>query len=58
MLIYDLGGGPFDVTLLEMFGGVLVVKASSGVNQLGGKNFDERLMGIRKAIRKLYRRTL
>ena len=41
ILVYDLGGGTFDVTLLEMFGGVLEVKASSGDNALGGKDFDE-----------------
>lgn len=45
LLVYDLGGGTFDVTLLEMFGGVLEVKASSGNNALGGKDFDERLIG-------------
>ena len=44
ILIYDLGGGTFDVTLLEMFDGVLEVKASSGDNSLGGKDFDERIM--------------
>ena len=44
ILVYDLGGGTFDVTLLEMFGGVLEVKASSGDNALGGKDFDERLI--------------
>ncbi len=44
ILVYDLGGGTFDVTLLEMFGGVLEVKASSGDNQLGGKDFDECLV--------------
>lgn len=46
VLVYDLGGGTFDVTLLEMFDGVLEVKASSGDNQLGGKDFDERLMNL------------
>lgn len=46
ILVYDLGGGTFDVTLLEMFDGVLDVKASSGDNQLGGKDFDEVLMDI------------
>ena len=50
VLVYDLGGGTFDVTLLEMFGGVLEVKASSGDNQLGGKDFDDLLM------KELYRR--
>ena len=44
ILVYDLGGGTFDVTLLEMFGGVLEVKASSGDNKLGGKDFDECLI--------------
>lgn len=43
-LVYDLGGGTFDVTLLEMFEGVLEVKASSGDNKLGGKDFDQRLI--------------
>lgn len=44
VLVYDLGGGTLDVTVLEMFEGVLEVKASSGNNQLGGKDFDEKLM--------------
>ncbi|MCC8018038.1 MAG: Hsp70 family protein, partial [Lachnospiraceae bacterium] len=44
ILVYDLGGGTFDVTLLEMFDGVLEVKASSGDNQLGGKDFDQKLI--------------
>ena len=44
ILVYDLGGGTFDITLLEMFDGVLEVKASSGDNQLGGKDFDECLI--------------
>lgn len=44
ILVYDLGGGTLDVTVLEMFEGVLDVKASSGDNQLGGKDFDQRLM--------------
>jgi molecular chaperone DnaK len=44
ILVYDLGGGTLDVTVLEMFEGVLEVKASSGNNKLGGKDFDQRLM--------------
>ena len=44
ILVYDLGGGTFDVTLLEMFSGVLEVKASNGDNQLGGKDFDQKLI--------------
>lgn len=46
ILVYDLGGGTFDVTLLEMFGGVLEVKASAGDNKLGGKDFDEKIMNL------------
>lgn len=41
ILVYDLGGGTFDVTVLEMIEGSLDVMASRGVNQLGGKDFDE-----------------
>lgn len=41
ILVYDLGGGTFDVTVLEMFCGILEVKASRGNNCLGGKDFDE-----------------
>lgn len=44
ILIYDLGGGTLDVTVLEMFEGVLDVKASCGNNRLGGKDFDQQLM--------------
>lgn len=41
ILVYDLGGGTFDVSVLEMLEGSLDVLASRGVNQLGGKDFDE-----------------
>jgi len=44
LLVYDLGGGTLDVTLLEMFEGVLEVKASSGNNMLGGTDFDDKLI--------------
>jgi len=40
VLVYDLGGGTFDVSVLEMFEGVLDVRASAGNNQLGGGDFD------------------
>ncbi|RKG98867.1 molecular chaperone DnaK [Corallococcus sp. CA053C] len=43
VLVYDLGGGTFDVSVLEMFQGVLDVKASAGNNQLGGSDFDQLL---------------
>lgn len=41
VLVYDLGGGTFDVSILEMTGGVLRVMATSGNNQLGGDDFDQ-----------------
>ena len=44
ILVYDLGGGTFDVTVLELSEGVLDVLASTGNSQLGGKDLDERLM--------------
>lgn len=42
-LVYDLGGGTFDVSIVEMFSGVLEVKASTGDRMLGGEDFDWRL---------------
>jgi molecular chaperone DnaK len=44
VLVFDLGGGTLDVTVLELFEGVVDVKASSGNNHLGGKDFDEIIM--------------
>ncbi len=44
VLVYDLGGGTFDVSVLEMFEGVLDVKASSGNNHLGGGDFDRTIV--------------
>jgi molecular chaperone DnaK len=44
VLVYDLGGGTLDVTVLELFEGVLDVKASRGNNHLGGKDFDGIIM--------------
>jgi molecular chaperone DnaK len=44
VLVYDLGGGTLDVTVLELFEGVIDVKASNGNNRLGGKDFDEIIM--------------
>jgi molecular chaperone DnaK len=45
VLVYDFGGGTLDVTALEFFEGVIDVKASCGNNHLGGKDFDEIIMG-------------
>ncbi len=44
ILVYDLGGGTFDVSILEIDEGYLGVKATSGNNRLGGDDFDRRLM--------------
>ncbi|MDR1175120.1 MAG: Hsp70 family protein [Treponema sp.] len=44
VLVYDLGGGTLDITVLELFEGVIDVKASRGNNRLGGKDFDEIIM--------------
>lgn len=44
LLVYDLGGGTFDVSVVEMMSGILEVKASAGNNHLGGEDFDWRLV--------------
>ncbi len=44
VLVYDLGGGTFDVSILELGDGVFEVKSTSGNNKLGGDDFDERIM--------------
>ena len=44
ILVYDLGGGTFDVSILELGDGVFEVKATSGNNHLGGDDFDQRIM--------------
>ncbi len=46
VLVYDLGGGTLDVSVLEMFEGVLDVKASAGNNRLGGTDFDRALVDL------------
>ena len=43
ILVYDLGGGTFDVSILELGDGVFEVKATSGNNRLGGDDFDARV---------------
>ena len=43
ILVYDLGGGTFDVSILELGDGVFEVKSTSGNNHLGGDDFDERV---------------
>ena len=44
ILVYDLGGGTFDVSLLEIGDGVFEVKATNGDTHLGGDDFDDRVM--------------
>ncbi len=44
ILVYDLGGGTFDVSILELGDGVFEVKATSGNNRLGGDDFDDRII--------------
>ena len=44
ILVYDLGGGTFDVSILEIGDGVFEVKATSGNNRLGGDDFDKLIM--------------
>lgn len=44
ILVFDLGGGTFDVSILELGDGVFEVKATSGNNLLGGDDFDDRII--------------
>ncbi|RKR89135.1 molecular chaperone DnaK [Micromonospora pisi] len=44
VLVFDLGGGTFDVSLLELGDGVIEVKSTSGDNHLGGDDWDERII--------------
>jgi molecular chaperone DnaK len=44
ILVYDLGGGTFDVSILEIGDGVFEVKSTSGNNHLGGDDFDKKIM--------------
>ncbi|WP_073974189.1 Hsp70 family protein [Erythrobacter donghaensis] len=45
-LVFDLGGGTFDVSIVEMFEGIVEVRASAGDNRLGGDDFDEVLVKL------------
>ena len=44
IVVFDLGGGTFDVSILEISGGVFEVKATNGDTMLGGEDFDEELL--------------
>ncbi len=59
-LVFDLGGGTFDVSIVEMFEGIVEVRASAGDNRLGGDDFDavlvklvEPLLGAPDALAKI-----
>jgi molecular chaperone HscC len=45
-LVFDLGGGTFDVSILEMFEGVIEVRSTTGDNRLGGEDFNELLIDM------------
>lgn len=45
-LVFDLGGGTFDVSIVEMFEGIVEVRASAGDNRLGGDDFDDVLVKL------------
>jgi molecular chaperone DnaK len=49
ILVYDLGGGTFDVSILEISDGVFEVKATAGNNRLGGDDFDQAIIDWMKA---------
>lgn len=46
IMVYDLGGGTFDVSIIEIVEGVIEVLATNGDNHLGGDDFDERIVNF------------
>ncbi|KAF2707554.1 heat shock protein-like protein [Pleomassaria siparia CBS 279.74] len=59
VLIYDLGGGTFDVSLLHIQGGVFTVKATAGDTHLGGSDFDTALLDhFKKEFLKKYKKDI
>ena len=56
VLIFDLGGGTFDVSVLQLEGGVFAVQATGGDTHLGGEDFDARLVDHVRASRHTRRR--
>ncbi len=53
LLVFDLGGGTFDVTIMEIFEGVLEIQATAGESRLGGEDFTDLLLG--RALRRMDR---
>jgi molecular chaperone HscC len=45
-LVFDLGGGTFDVSIVEIFDGIIEVRASAGDNRLGGEDFNEVIVDL------------
>ncbi len=45
-LVFDLGGGTFDVSIVEMFDGIVEVRATAGDNRLGGEDFNDSLIAL------------
>ena len=59
VLIYDLGGGTFDVSLLNIQGGVFTVKATAGDTHLGGQDFDTNLLDhFKKEFQRKYKKDM
>ena len=59
VLIFDLGGGTLDVSLLELNNGIFEVKATSGNTHLGGEDFDNRLVThLKKIFESQYKTTI
>ena len=50
VLIFDLGGGTFDVSLLTIEDGIFEVKATAGDTHLGGEDFDNRMVEVRASV--------
>ena len=48
-LVFDLGGGTFDVSIVEIFDGIIEVRASAGDNRLGGEDFNDVIVDLAKA---------
>lgn len=59
VMVYDLGGGTFDVSIIEIGDGIIEVLATAGDNHLGGDDFDQRIADwIMKEFKKQYRADL
>lgn len=48
-LVFDLGGGTFDVSIVEIFDGIIEVRASAGDNRLGGEDFNDAMIDLARS---------